>query len=77
MAERAGVSFEFLGLCSDAESIQYTVTMFLVDVSPSMGKVREVEVEQSNGETRIIEMTNLEWALQFVKLKVQEMVRHR
>jgi ATP-dependent DNA helicase 2 subunit 2 len=50
--------------------------MFLVDVSPSMGKVREVEVEQSNGETRIIEMTNLEWALQFVKLKVQEMVRY-
>lgn len=48
--------------------------MFLVDVSPSMGKMREVEVPLSNGEVQIVEMTNLEWALQFVKLKVQEMV---
>ncbi|KAI0344219.1 SPOC domain-like protein [Trametopsis cervina] len=48
--------------------------MFLVDVSPSMGKVREVEVEQPNGDKRSIEMTNLEWSLQFVKLKVQEMI---
>ena len=49
--------------------------MFIVDVSPSMGKVREVEVEQANGEIRTIEMTSLEWALQYVKLKVQAMVR--
>ncbi len=48
--------------------------MFVVDVSPSMGRERDVEIEQSNGETRTIQMTNLEWALQFVKLKVQEMV---
>ena len=50
--------------------------MFIVDVSPSMGKVREVEVEQANGEIRTIEMTSLEWALQYVKLKVQAMVRY-
>jgi ATP-dependent DNA helicase 2 subunit 2 len=48
--------------------------MFLVDISPSMGKIREVEVEASDGMTRTVEMTNLEWSLQFVKLKVQEMV---
>jgi ATP-dependent DNA helicase 2 subunit 2 len=46
--------------------------MFLVDTSPSMGKVRTVEL---NGEERTIQMTNLQWALQFVKLKIQEMVR--
>ena len=49
--------------------------MFLVDVSPSMGKLREVEMPLPNGEVQIVEMTNLEWALQYVKLKVQEMVR--
>ncbi|EKM60439.1 uncharacterized protein PHACADRAFT_82428 [Phanerochaete carnosa HHB-10118-sp] len=49
--------------------------MFLVDVSPSMGKMREVEALLPNGETQTVEMTNLEVALQFVKLKVQEMVR--
>ena len=48
--------------------------MFLVDVSPSMGKMREVEVPLANGEVQVVEMTNMEWALQFVKLKVQEMV---
>jgi ATP-dependent DNA helicase 2 subunit 2 len=48
--------------------------MFLVDVSPSMGKAREVEVRASDGSTRFAEMTNLEWSLQFVKLKIQEMV---
>ena len=49
--------------------------MFLVDVSPSMGKTREVEVPSGpNGETTILEMTNLEYGLQFAKLKVQEMV---
>jgi ATP-dependent DNA helicase 2 subunit 2 len=46
--------------------------MFLVDISPSMGKVRTIGLP---GEDRSVEMTNLEWALQFVKLKIQEMVR--
>lgn len=45
--------------------------MFLVDISPSMGKVRTVDLP---GEDRSIEMTNLQWALQFIKLKIQEMV---
>ncbi|GJE94221.1 ku80-like protein [Phanerochaete sordida] len=58
------------------ERAGYTVTMFLVDVSPSMGKMREVEIPLPNGEVQIAEMTNLEWALQFVKLKVQEMIYH-
>ena len=54
---------------------QYTVTMFLVDVSASMGKTREVAVPgTSSGEPQVIEMTNLEWSLQFVMLKIQEMV---
>lgn len=51
--------------------------MFLIDVSPSMGTLRSVELPPTpNGEQRTTEMTNLEWALQFVKLKIQEMV-HR
>ena len=50
--------------------------MFLVDVSPSMGKTRTVELPDGpKGEKRTTEMTNLQWALQFVLLKVQEMVR--
>jgi ATP-dependent DNA helicase 2 subunit 2 len=47
--------------------------MFLIDVSSSMGNMRIVELP--GGTT--IEMTHLEWALQFVKLKVQEMVSTR
>ena len=55
---------------------QYTVTMFLVDTSPSMGKTREVEIPGTNGsDSEVIEMTNLEWSLQYVMLKIQEMVR--
>jgi hypothetical protein len=55
--------------------LKYTVTMFLVDVSKSMGNTRTVELPPGpNGEERTTEMTNLEWALQFVKLKIQEMV---
>ncbi|THG94528.1 hypothetical protein EW026_g6962 [Hermanssonia centrifuga] len=57
-----------------AERAGYTVTMFLVDVSPSMGKTREVEMSLPNGKTQTVEMTNLEWSLQFVKLKIQEMI---
>lgn len=54
---------------------QYTVTMFLIDVSPTMGKMREVETPLPNGETQVVEMSNLEWSIQFVKMKIQEMVR--
>ncbi|KAF5377271.1 hypothetical protein D9615_006424 [Tricholomella constricta] len=58
-----------------AERAGYTVTMFLVDTSPSMGTTRTVELPAGpNGEERTAEMTNLEWALQFVKLKIQDMV---
>lgn len=39
-----------------------------------MGNMREIDVQLANGETETIEMTNLEWSLQFVKLKIQEMV---
>ena len=49
--------------------------MFLVDVSSSMGNVRTVEVESSDGDTHTVEMTNLAWGLQYVKLKIQDMVR--
>ncbi|KAG1761756.1 SPOC like C-terminal domain-containing protein [Suillus occidentalis] len=49
--------------------------MFLIDVSPSMGTLRSVELPPTpNGEQRTTEITNLEWALQFVKLKIQEMI---
>ncbi|TDL15840.1 SPOC domain-like protein [Rickenella mellea] len=58
-----------------AERAGYTVTMFLVDVSPSMGKTRVVDLPDGpKGEKRTREMTNLEWALQFVLLKIQEMI---
>lgn len=39
-----------------------------------MGNARTVEVQDSKGKLLTKETTNLEWALQFVKLKVQEMV---
>lgn len=49
--------------------------MFVVDVSRSMAKTRTVELPDGpHGEARTKEMTNLEWSLQFVKLKIQEMV---
>ncbi|KAF8845541.1 ku80-like protein [Paxillus ammoniavirescens] len=58
-----------------AERAGYTVTMFLVDVSPSMGATRSVTLPDGpNGEARSIEMTKLEWSLQFVKMKIQEMI---
>ncbi|TFK76643.1 SPOC domain-like protein [Pluteus cervinus] len=58
-----------------AERAGYTVTMFLVDVSRSMGKLRAVELPPGpDGEERVAEITNLEWSLQFVKLKIQEMI---
>ncbi|KZV74777.1 SPOC domain-like protein [Peniophora sp. CONT] len=58
-----------------AERAGYTATVFCVDVCPSMGQMRVVELpEDHNGEVKSIEMTHLEWALQFVKLKMQEMI---
>jgi hypothetical protein len=39
-----------------------------------MGKMRTVELQTSQGQSLSKDMTNLEWALQFVKLKIQEMV---
>ncbi|KAI6022554.1 SPOC domain-like protein [Pisolithus marmoratus] len=51
--------------------------MFLVDISPSMGATRTVQQTPGpNGEPRSVEISNLEWALQFVKLKIQEMIFH-
>ncbi|GLB36606.1 putative SPOC domain-like protein [Lyophyllum shimeji] len=58
-----------------AERAGYTVTMFLVDTSPSMGNLRTVELPPGpNGEERTAEITHLQWALQYVKLKIQEMI---
>ena len=48
--------------------------MFVVDLSPSMAKTRTVEVPSDDGIVTI-KITNLEWGLQYVKLKIQEMVR--
>jgi ATP-dependent DNA helicase 2 subunit 2 len=49
--------------------------MFLIDTSPSMSKIRTVDLPPGpNDEELTTEMTNLEWALGFVKLKIQEMV---
>ncbi|KAF9480417.1 SPOC domain-like protein [Pholiota conissans] len=57
-----------------AERAGYTVTMFLIDISSSMGAIRTVDIETPDGHTQSVEMTNLQWGLQYVKLKVQEMV---
>ncbi|KAI0932900.1 hypothetical protein AcW2_001392 [Taiwanofungus camphoratus] len=58
-----------------AERAGYTVTVFLIDLSPSMSKMREVELPGApEGEPDTIEMTNLEYSLQFVMLKIQEMI---
>ncbi|KAI4519217.1 ku80-like protein [Schizophyllum commune Loenen D] len=59
-----------------AERAGFTVTMFLIDVSKSMGKKRQIELpgQNPNDEPYHKEITNLEWGLQFVKLKIQEMI---
>uniref|UniRef100_D8QKI4 ATP-dependent DNA helicase II subunit 2 n=1 Tax=Schizophyllum commune (strain H4-8 / FGSC 9210) TaxID=578458 RepID=D8QKI4_SCHCM len=59
-----------------AERAGFTVTMFLIDVSKSMGKKRQIELpgQNPNDEPYHREITNLEWGLQFVKLKIQEMI---
>ncbi|EPS98095.1 hypothetical protein FOMPIDRAFT_152276 [Fomitopsis schrenkii] len=42
-----------------------------------MGKMRQLKMAGANpGETEVVEMTNLEWSLQFVMLKIQEMIYH-
>ncbi|KAG6902972.1 hypothetical protein C0995_008545 [Termitomyces sp. Mi166 len=56
-----------------AERAGYTVTMFLIDTSPSMGRTIQLP-SGSNGEEQTTETTRLEWVLQFVKLKIQEMI---
>jgi len=48
--------------------------MFLVDTSPPMGTLKTVELPGPNGEVISKTTTHLEHALQFVKLKVQDMV---
>ncbi|TFK19905.1 SPOC domain-like protein [Coprinopsis marcescibilis] len=58
-----------------AERAGYTVSMFVIDASPTMGNVRHVELPPGpNGEVMTTEMTNLEWCLRYVKLKIQEMI---
>jgi ATP-dependent DNA helicase 2 subunit 2 len=40
-----------------------------------MGKMREIEVPTESGKpSKKVQITNLEWALRFVMLKVQELV---
>jgi ATP-dependent DNA helicase 2 subunit 2 len=49
--------------------------MFIVDVSPTMGTKRTLDLPPGpNGETRTKEATHLQWSLQFAMLKIQEMV---
>ncbi|KAG6841529.1 hypothetical protein C0991_009894 [Blastosporella zonata] len=58
-----------------AERAGYTVTMFLIDTSPSMNALRTVDLPpDQNGQVHTTQMTHLEWSLQFVKLKIQEMI---
>ncbi|KAF5382804.1 hypothetical protein D9757_007263 [Collybiopsis confluens] len=58
-----------------AERAGYTVTMFLVDVSKSMGAIRSVPLPPGpNGEERSAKMTHLQHALQYVKFKIQTMI---
>ncbi|THU87767.1 SPOC domain-like protein [Dendrothele bispora CBS 962.96] len=53
-----------------AERAGYTVHMFVVDVSRSMGNPHMLELADGS----IQEITNLEWALKYVKLKIQDMI---
>ncbi|KAF8330432.1 SPOC domain-like protein [Cantharellus anzutake] len=57
------------------ERAGYTVTMFVIDVSPSMGEERKVEVAPGpNGEPIFKKTTKLEWSLKYVKHKIQQMI---
>ncbi|KAH8830040.1 ku80-like protein [Flagelloscypha sp. PMI_526] len=53
-----------------AERSGYTVTMFVIDVSSSMDRMCQVEL--SDGRT--VDISSLDWALKYVKLKVQDMI---
>ncbi|KAG8902590.1 ATP-dependent DNA helicase II subunit 2 [Tulasnella sp. 403] len=58
-----------------AERSGYTVTMFVIDVSPSMGNQRTIQLPPGpDGEAKTRTLSNLEWALQFVMLKIQDMI---
>lgn len=51
------------------------LSRFVIDVSSTMARTRSVNLQPGpNGEGRTREISNLEWALQFVLLKVQEIV---
>ena len=52
--------------------------MFVIDVSPSMGKMRTVEVSNGpDGQVQSVQMSNLQWGIQYVLLKIQEMVSYQ
>ncbi|KAI0286720.1 SPOC domain-like protein [Russula aff. rugulosa BPL654] len=52
-----------------------TATMFLVDVSPSMGTMCTLKLPSGpNGEPRTKQVTHLQWSLEFAMLKIQEMI---
>lgn len=53
-----------------AERAGYTVTMFIVDVSSSMSKTRPVDMPDRS----VRKVSNLQWGLQYIKLKIQEMI---
>lgn len=49
--------------------------MFIVDVSPSMANKKKIDLPPGpDGQPRTREVTRLEWVLEFVMYKVQEMV---
>ncbi|KAJ1310918.1 hypothetical protein OPQ81_009430 [Rhizoctonia solani] len=59
------------------ERAGYTATMFVIDVSPSMGTMRTIFLEPAeDGTERTKQVTHLQWALQYVMLKVQEMIHN-
>lgn len=47
--------------------------MFIIDISPAMGAVTTVDVLKPDGEVQQVEMTHLQRAIQFVKLKIQDL----
>ncbi|KAF9073930.1 SPOC domain-like protein [Rhodocollybia butyracea] len=58
-----------------AERAGYTVTMFVVDVCKSMGATKTIPLPPGpNGEQRSSEVTHLQYALQYVKFKIQDMI---
>ncbi|KAI9512304.1 SPOC domain-like protein [Russula earlei] len=52
-----------------------TATVFLVDVSQSMGATRTLDLPSGpNDRPRTKQVTHLQWSLQFAMLKIQEMI---